>query len=920
LRPACAALRLIGGRTGGCRDGAILTFVGADKKNKKGCVSMEHSLFRYIVRHSLRHQIILLILTVASFPFLYIFLDLPKVILNKAIQGSDFPKTYFGFEFDQLEYLFALCAIFLLLVIVNQAFKYVINVYKGLLGERMLRRLRYDLFMRVLRFPLPHFRRTSAGETIPMITSEVEPLGGYIAEAIATPAYQGGTLLTILVFLFVQDPLMGLAAISLYPIQIYLIPKLQRKVNNLGKTRVRLMRKVSDRIGETITGIQEIRSNDTAAYELADFANRMNGVFWVRYEIYIRKFFIKFLNNFISQLGPFFFFTIGGYLVIKGQLSIGALVAVISAYKELYSPWKELLAYYQMKEDARIKYEQVVAQFEPAGMIDPDRLLSDPPKIEPFTGEIVLSGVSLADEGEIQLLEGVSLHLPLDAHTAVVGGAGSGKHELALILARLADPQSGRVTIGGQDLASLPDAVVGRRIAFVGASTVFFNGALADNLLYGLKHRPVIARELDGEAKRLWERDLNEARRSGNCEWDINADWIDYDAVGGEGIEAVERRMIEALKIVRLDDDVFALGLRGRIDPEAEPERAARVLEGREKFHSALGAEGLGKLVEPFEVERWNDNASVAENLLFGAPRGDGEELEALVEHPFVEEVLTDGALDADLVEAGRRIAATMIELFADLPPDHEFFEQYSFISSEDLPGYQMLLNRIEREGVGALDAQERRRLVGLALQLIPARHRLDVLDDRVRERILVARKRLMEHGPGDLKARIEFFDRTRYHARSSIQDNILFGRIVHGQAQARGKVGQKLAQVIDEAELRDVVMAAGLAFQVGSGGSRLSNAQRQKAAIARALLKRPDLLVLSEATSAVDTLEQVDLVERLREAMAGHCIVWSLQRPALARSFDRVVVMQGGRVAQTGTPDEIDQEGSAFRRLTSEG
>lgn len=880
---------------------------------------MEHSLFRYIVRHSLRQQIVLLIMTVASFPFLYIFLDLPKIILNEAIQGKDFPKTFFGFNFDQMEYLIVLCGIFLLLVIVNQAFKYIINVYKGLLGERMLRRLRYDLFMRVLRFPLPHFRRTSAGETIPMITSEVEPLGGYVAEAIATPAYQGGTLLTILAFLFIQDPLMGLAAVSLYPIQIYLIPKLQRKVNNLGKTRVRLMRKVSDRIGETIGGIQEIRSNDTAAYELADFSDRMNGVFKVRYEIYIRKFFIKFLNNFISQLGPFFFFAIGGWLVIRGELSVGALVAVLSAYKELYAPWKELLAYYQMKEDARIKYEQVVAQFEPAGMVEAERLLGDPAAVEPFTGEVVLSNVRLADEGEIQLLDGVSLHLPLDSHTAIVGGAGSGKHELALTLARLADPQSGRITIGGKDLATLPDAVVGRRIAFVGSSTTFFNASLADNLLYGLKHRPLTPRELDDESRSIWERDLNEAKRSGNCEYDVRADWIDYEAVGGKGAEAVERRLVEVLKIVRLDEDVFALGLRGRLDPAAEPERAERVLKGRETFHQALADEGLGKLVEPFEVDRWNDNASVAENLLFGAPRGDGEDLETLTEHPFVAEVLSEGGLDADLVEAGRRIAATMIELFADLPADHEFFEQYSFISSEDLPVYQVLLNRIEREGVGTLDAQERRRLAGLAFRLIPARHRLDVLDDRVRDRMLTARRRLMDNSPDDLKGRIEFFDRTTYHTQSSIQDNILFGRVVYGQAQARGRVGQKLAQVVDDAGLRDMVMVVGLSFHVGSGGSRLSNAQRQKAAIARALLKRPDMMVLSEPTSAVDALEQVEIIERLREAMTGHAIVWSVQRPVLARSFDRVVVMQGGRVVQSGTPDEVDIDGSAYRRLVGD-
>ena len=75
-----------------------------------------------------------------------------------------------------------------------------------------------------------------------MITSEVEPLGGFIGEAIALPAFYGGTLVVIFTFVFMQDPVLGLAAISLYPIQGYLIPKLQRRVNELAKQRVRAVR------------------------------------------------------------------------------------------------------------------------------------------------------------------------------------------------------------------------------------------------------------------------------------------------------------------------------------------------------------------------------------------------------------------------------------------------------------------------------------------------------------------------------------------------------------------------------------------------------------------------------------------------------------------------------------------------------
>ena len=83
-----------------------------------------------------------------------------------------------GFDFGQLEYLWTLSGVFLAFVCINGAFKYIINVYRGRLGERMLRRLRYDLYARILLFPLAHFRRVIPSEMIPMITADVEPLVG----------------------------------------------------------------------------------------------------------------------------------------------------------------------------------------------------------------------------------------------------------------------------------------------------------------------------------------------------------------------------------------------------------------------------------------------------------------------------------------------------------------------------------------------------------------------------------------------------------------------------------------------------------------------------------------------------------------------------------------------------------------------
>jgi ABC-type multidrug transport system fused ATPase/permease subunit len=245
---------------------------------------MESSIFRFVLKYSRREQIALLIFTALAFPFLYMSLDLPKTIINEAIGGRDFPRVILGYDLEQIPFLLLLCGIFLALVFVNGGFKYFINVYRGVVGERMLRRLRYQLFGRILRFPLPQFRKTSQGEIISMITAETEPLGGFIGDSIALPAFQGGTLLTILTFMFIQDPILGAAAVSLYPIQTYVIPKLQRRVNSLRKERTVKVRRLSERIGEVVNGIREVHAHDTSQYELADFSVRVGEIYAIRYK------------------------------------------------------------------------------------------------------------------------------------------------------------------------------------------------------------------------------------------------------------------------------------------------------------------------------------------------------------------------------------------------------------------------------------------------------------------------------------------------------------------------------------------------------------------------------------------------------------------------------------------------------------
>ncbi|MDP6215491.1 MAG: ATP-binding cassette domain-containing protein, partial [Acidimicrobiales bacterium] len=213
----------------------------------------------------------------------------------------------------------------------------------------------------------------------------------------------------------------------------------------------------------------------------------------------------------IQQLGPFCFYSIGGYFVIQGDLEIGTLVAAIAAHKDLAAPWKDLLSYYQMQADASIKYDQVVSQFDPAGMRGPDYQLLEPDDLGPLQGELGAVNLTLNDDQDVAVVDGVSVRLALDKRYAVIGSGGSGKEELTLLLARLLDPDNGNLTLGGNDGAALSEAVTGRRIAHVGAAAFIFAGTIADNLFLGLKHRPLASAEMDDAAARHREVYVDEA-------------------------------------------------------------------------------------------------------------------------------------------------------------------------------------------------------------------------------------------------------------------------------------------------------------------------------------------------------------------------------------------------------------------------
>jgi putative ABC transport system ATP-binding protein len=209
--------------------------------------------------------------------------------------------------------------------------------------------------------------------------------------------------------------------------------------------------------------VNEIHIHGAANYERADISERLGHIFRIRFELYNKKFVAKFWNNFLSQVTPFAIYLVGGYFAITGQMDVGAVVGVLLAYKDLPSPIKELIDWDQQRQDVQIKYEQVIDQFQPEGMMAPELQVIPRGPPPPLGHELVLAGVTVSEDGRVKQLDSISLSLPTDARVAVIGGSGSGKDVLGQVLSRLVQPTGGSIKLDDQDFLRLPEYVIGAR-------------------------------------------------------------------------------------------------------------------------------------------------------------------------------------------------------------------------------------------------------------------------------------------------------------------------------------------------------------------------------------------------------------------------------------------------------------------------
>jgi ABC-type bacteriocin/lantibiotic exporter with double-glycine peptidase domain len=299
---------------------------------------MVKDLYRYIWKVSARDQVLLSLLAIALFLIELAPLELQRRIVNSAVERHDFG------------WVGVLCLAYAGVVLVHGALKLLMNVYRGAVSERANRRLR----MQINQAP-----QSDEGVKISVIVSEVESVGGFVGTSFSEPMLNAGILLSILGYMLFTQPWMALVALGIFLPQLLFIPFLQEGINLRTRERIQTMRALSVDI------VKEAAENTARSHQT--FRQRIAAIYRLNMEIFVRKFGMNFLMNFLFQLGVVGILAIGSWLVIQGRTEVGTIVAFISGLARMNDPWGDMVDFFRNLTNTGHKFQLIAAELEASG-------------------------------------------------------------------------------------------------------------------------------------------------------------------------------------------------------------------------------------------------------------------------------------------------------------------------------------------------------------------------------------------------------------------------------------------------------------------------------------------------------------------------------------------------------------------------
>lgn len=375
-------------------------------------------------------------------------------------------------------------AILLLAIyIIKAVFQYIIGYYGHIVGVRMQKDMRRDLFAKYEKLPFSYFDSHKTGDLLSRLTSDLFD--------VSELAHHGpeNVFLAILMFigsfviLFRINRPLTLIMFSVVPfIILFTVLSRKRMRNSMRASRLK-MSEINSTLENSITGIRETKAYVAEEYEMDRF-NKVNSLFaHHRSQAMFSLGFFDAIMQFLSDLLYLAVIFVGGIFLINKKIDAGEFTAFVLYVSMFLNPIHRFVALFEQLQEGMSGFSRFCDI-----LAEPEEIDEGNVDIEDINGDITFENVSFGygdGDGSEYVISDLNLSVTAGSTLALVGPSGGGKSTLCNLIPRFYNVTKGKITLDGVDTKDITLKSLRKNIGIVSQTVFLFDGTVRENIAYG---------------------------------------------------------------------------------------------------------------------------------------------------------------------------------------------------------------------------------------------------------------------------------------------------------------------------------------------------------------------------------------------------------------------------------------------------